>query len=65
MSGQWTLSTSREVNNLWIETMTGVNFRFAVVTEEEILQMLTYLERVVLSTSLHMLIQLFSCNLCE
>ena len=40
--------------------MTGVNFRFAVVTEEEILQMLTYLERVVLSTSLHMLIQLFS-----
>ena len=40
--------------------MADVNSRFAVVTEEEILQMLTFLERVALSSSLHMLIQLFS-----
>ena len=36
--------------------MAGVNSRFAVVTEElEILQMLTFLECVVLSPSLYML----------
>ena len=37
-----------------------INFIFMVVTEEEILQMLTFLECVVLSLSLYMLIQLFS-----
>ena len=33
------MSSSREVDN---ETMSGVNFRFAVVTEEEIFQMQKY-----------------------
>ena len=36
--------------------MTGVNSRFAIATEEEILQMLTFLECVVLSPSLYTLI---------
>ena len=40
--------------------MTGVKSRFAVATEEEILQIFTFLESVVLSPSLYMLIQLFS-----
>ena len=40
--------------------MAGLNSRFAVVTEEKILQMFTFLECVVLSPSLFMLIQLFS-----
>ena len=37
-----------------------INSRFAVVTEEEILQMRTFLECVVLSPKLYMLIQLSS-----
>ena len=53
------MSTSREVNNLLRETMAGINSSFAVVTEE-ILQMLTFLECAVLSSSLYVLIQLFS-----
>ena len=51
------MSTSRGVGNLWSEAVAGVNSRLAVMTEEEILQMLTFLERVVLSPSLYMLIQ--------
>ena len=35
--------------------MPGVNSRFVVVTKEEILQMLTFLESVVLPLSLYML----------
>ena len=45
------MSTSQVVDNLISETMAGVNSFFAVVTEEEVLQMLTFLECVVLSTS--------------
>ena len=41
-------------------TMDGVNYPIAIVTEKEILQMLTFLECVVLSPSLLMLIRLFS-----
>ena len=52
------MSTSREEDNLGSETMAVVNSRFAVVTEEEILQMFIFLECVVLSPSLYMLIQL-------
>ena len=40
-----------KVDNLQGETMVGVNSRFAVVTEEEIFQMLTFHERVVLLPS--------------
>ena len=40
--------------------MASKNFRFAVVTKGEILQMLTFLECVVLSPRSYMLIQLFS-----
>ena len=40
-----------KVDNLRSETMVGVNSRFAVVTEEEIFQMLTFHERVVLLPS--------------
>ena len=57
--------TSREVDNLQSETMAGVNFRFEVATEEEILQMLTILECVVLLPSLCTLLQLFSSILCH
>ena len=53
------MSTSREVNDLRSETMAGINFRSSVVTEKEILQMLTFLECVVMSPSLYMLINLF------
>ena len=49
------MSTSREVDN---ETMAGVTFCFAVVTGQEVLQMFTFLERVVLSPSLDTQIQL-------
>ena len=43
------MSTSRDVNNLLGEAVAAVqcNSRFAEVTEQEILQMLTFLERVV------------------
>ena len=37
------MSTSREVNSLQSETMAVVNSHFAVVTEGEIFQMLTFL----------------------
>ena len=47
------LSTSREMDNLRRETMTGVNSRFVV-------KLLTFLECVVLSPSFYLLIQLFS-----
>ena len=40
--------------------MTGKKPRLAVVPEEEIVQMLTFLECVVLSPSLYVIIQLFS-----
>ena len=40
--------------------MADVNFRFAVVTEEKILQMLSFLECVVLSPSLYCTIILFN-----
>ena len=40
--------------------MAGVNYPIAIVTEKEILQMLTFLECAVLSPSLLMLIRLFS-----
>ena len=53
------MSTSREVDNLRSVTMVGVKFRLAAVTEAEILQMLTFLECVVLPPSLYMLIRLF------
>ena len=39
--------------------MTGINSRFAEVTEEEMSQTLTFLEYDVLSPSFYMLIQLF------
>ena len=39
--------------------MAGINFRFARVTEEEVLPMLTFLDCVVLLPSLFLLIQLF------
>ena len=39
--------------------MAGINFRFAAVTEEEVLPMLTFLDCVVLLPSLFLLIQLF------
>ena len=42
------------------KTMVGANSHFAVVTVKEILQMLTFLECVVLSPSLYMLIHLLS-----
>ena len=38
------MPTSQEVDNLRNETMASVNSRFAVVTEEEILQIITVLE---------------------
>ena len=38
-----------EVDNLRTETMAGVNSHFAAVIEEEILEMLTFLECFVLS----------------
>ena len=44
------------MEDLWSETTVGVNSRFAVMTEEEILQILTLLEFVVLSPSLYMYI---------
>ena len=53
------MSTSREVDNLRSVTMVGVKFRLATVTEAEILQMLTFLECVVLPPSLYMPIRLF------
>ena len=40
--------------------MAGVNIRFAVVTKDEILQMLIFLECFELSPSLYLLLQLFS-----
>ena len=40
--------------------MAGVNSLFAVLIEEEILQMLTFLGRTVLSPSLCILVQYFS-----
>ena len=40
--------------------MAGMNTCVAAVTDEEILQMFTFLECVVLSSSLYMTIQLFS-----
>ena len=43
------MSTSREVDRSWSETKAGVSSLFAVVTEEKVLQMLTFLECVVLS----------------
>ena len=52
--------TSQEIYNLRSETVTGVNSRFAVMTEEEISQMPTFLDCVVLSLSSYTLIQLFS-----
>ena len=52
------MPTSGEVDN---EIVTGVNPRFVVVAEEEILQAVAFLECVVLSPSLYMqVIQLFS-----
>ena len=60
-SGQWTMSTSQKVNNLQLsETTAGINFHFAIVTEEEILQLLTCLECAVLLPSLYVLTPLFS-----
>ena len=53
------MSTSREVDDLRSETMAVVNSRFAVVTEKEILQMISFAECVVLSPSLYIVIQLF------
>ena len=53
------MSTSREVDDLRSETMAVVNSRFAVVTEKEILQMISFPECVVLSPSLYIVIQLF------
>ena len=52
ISAKWTISSSQEMNNLRIETVAGVNSYFAVVIEEGILQMPTFLECVVLSSSL-------------
>ena len=52
--------TSREVGYLSSETIASVNSRFAVLTEEEILQIRTFLERVVWSPSLYFRIHLFS-----
>ena len=54
------MPTSREVDNLRSETLAAANSRFAAVTEEEMLQLLTFFEYVVLSSSLYMLIRLFS-----
>ena len=54
------MSTSREVDDLRSETMAGVNSSLVVVTEEEILQMLIFLECVMLQPSLYLLIHLFS-----
>ena len=48
------------MDNLQSETIAGVNSRVAVVTGEEILQMLTFLECVVLSPNLYVLIQYVS-----
>ena len=56
------LSTLRKVDSLHSEMMDGVGFRFTVVTEEEILQMLIFLKNIALSPSLFMPIQLFSAN---
>ena len=56
------MSTSREVDRSWSETKAGVSSLFAVVTEEKVLQMLTFLECVVLSLNLYMLIQLCSIH---
>ena len=47
-------------NHLRKKNESGLNSRFAVVTEEEILQMFTFLECTVFSPSLYMLIQLIS-----
>ena len=55
------MSTSQKVNNLQLsETTAGINFHFAIVTEEEILQLLTCLECTVLLPSLYVLTPLFS-----
>ena len=51
---------SLSLANVVICVVAGVNFCFAVVTEEEILKTLAFLEYTVLSPSLYMLIQLFS-----
>ena len=51
------MSTSWDADILQDETIAGVHSRFVVVTEEEILQMLTFLECVVLLPSLYMVIQ--------
>ena len=48
------------LDNLLSETMASVNSPFAVVTEEEILQIITFLEWFMLSSSLCTLIQSFS-----
>ena len=54
------MSTFPEVDNVRAKTTAGVNFRFAVVTQKKILQMLTFPERVLLSPSSYMPIQSFS-----
>ena len=51
------MPTSREVDNLPDETMAGVNSRFAVVSRGFLA---AFLECVLLSPILYMLIQLFS-----
>ena len=50
------MSTSRDVNNFVSEKMPSVNSPFEVMTKEKNLQTLTFLDCVVLSPSLYMLI---------
>ena len=45
------------MDNSWSETTAEINSHFAVVTREEIVEMLSFLECVVLSRSLYRLIQ--------
>ena len=52
----WTIFISWEVDILRSETKAGVGSRFWVATEKEILQMLTFLECVVLLPSLYVII---------
>ena len=54
------------LDKLRSEVLAGVNSRSAVATEEQILQMaVTFLECVVLSPILHMIIQIILFNLSE